>query len=836
MFDLKKLFGSKDGKQSWEQLQKIVWAAVSGAKTMKDALNGGLKKLFEAALPKKTAAELSAIVMRLEEYTYEPSTYRRSCRSRDPKDYYDKLLNLANEVNFNWKEFDLLTSLQMSDDQKQEKHYKSPGYWTISMLIALKIDQHDKDVIDAVTDIILSENNTRAVSHELIRGVAMSRNAELHGLMKNLLLAAKLQEGLRQAILETADDGVLDYFKVIIKAVLENDLLRFSATLRAVCVWMGLGYDYSDRRAVEKLLKLGYAYMENDAERKDAIGSADVTQMYAAMWAESVFSIQNLHTHIERYMRGEKYQKMAGAYFLNETGSSENGVRLAGDCLGETDMDILTLILQSYNLKLHSITEGYWNEDKEKQIDHGKYPECLKNKSTREKHFSRLAEIMEKIPKDGHNIMGKPFDWCGFTLTRGSVYEMMMVLGVYDFNAAKQKRLIELFPFADSNNRGDFLSFFISREISGGKLSSTSRDFLFGCLGDKSMPVRVRAVKLLKGISLDDSEIVKVEELLALKTGEIRQTVLEVIRNAGDAAVMSSISRLIAAKNDNKRLAALDLLSGAKKNGAIADAAIHEFLASMPKTTEAEAIIIKSMTDASSPEYSAENGFGLYDPAYFPALPPIERDGKYDLRAFRSTGAKEMIKVFASLTALIEEHKDYEYKAIHTYVGTEDCILGNTRWLHTVTDNQEGRQVRMEDYALGEVWSGWFAKNRAHLLAMIKISYAEYVSSYDGSYDLDYKPFARNLIKKNLGYDEIKSFLKKEHGGKYYFLACNIIQTLLSHAAESSEMFSACCGILADFFLSTPKEDWAKPCEKGEFYYNADNKLADGSELGFFLH
>jgi len=95
------------------------------------------------------------------------------------------------------------------------------------MLMALRIDRNDKGIIDAVTDIMLSENNTRAVSHELIRAAAMSRNTGLHELVMKLLLAAKLQEGLRQAVLECASDGAIEYFILVIKTVLENGLLRF---------------------------------------------------------------------------------------------------------------------------------------------------------------------------------------------------------------------------------------------------------------------------------------------------------------------------------------------------------------------------------------------------------------------------------------------------------------------------------------------------------------------------------------------------------------------------------------------------------------------------------
>ena len=831
MIDLEKLAGSGGRRRLQEYLENTVWNAVSGADTLDDVLNSPLGDLFERALPKKTAASFRAIVTRMREYTYNPGAYRRSYRSRDPKDYYRKLVSLAYEVQFDWEKFDLTAFLTMDDESKKKEAYKSPNTWTTSMLIALKIDQGEKDIINAVTDIILSENNTRIVSYELMRAVAMCHNAKLHELMKKLLIAAKLQEGLRQAILETADDGVLDYFKLMIKTVLENNLLRFSSALRAAGVWMGLGYDYSDRRVVEKLLKLGYAYIEDDSSRAGAVDSRDTAQMYAGMWAESVFSIQNLRAHAERFMRGEKHQKLAAFYFLNETGSYESRISLAGEALGETDMDTLTLILQNYTLTLNGVTEGLWNpKDSEKNIDRDKYPHCLKDKSTRERHFSRLSEIIEKIPKDGHTIRGKPFDWCVFTLTRGAVFTAMMTLAAYDYDKALQQRLIELSHLAEPENKSDFLIYFVSRDVSGEK-----KAFLFDCLSDKSMAVRKHAAKLLKQLTPDESEIIKVEELLGLKTGEIRQSALVVIRNSGSAVVLSSAKRLIADKNDNKRLAALDLLCAAKKSGAITTDTVREICAAIQKATEAEAILLNGLLDKNAPEYTKENGFGLYDPEYFPELPPVERDGKFDLKAFRKISAKDMMKVFESLLALIEEHKEHEYKVVYAYGDGNDNILGNANYLGAINVVND-RPVQIEDYVLGEIWRGWFEKNRANLLTLFKIACCESIRDYE-LYRQNYKPFARDLMKKLLGSDEIKEFIKKRNTKKYYMLADNIIHLLLSFTAEYAEIFAVSYGILADLFLSSPKEDWSEPCfeEDNNYNYSAKHTLANLSETQFFL-
>ncbi|MCL2148612.1 MAG: hypothetical protein FWH47_04670, partial [Methanomassiliicoccaceae archaeon] len=856
MIDKEKLSLGEYDPQARAHLDGIIRGAVSGARTMDDVLDAGLRELFEAMLPKDVAADMCAAVSRLGEYTHEEGIYRRSYRSRDPADYFDRLDEMAAEIYSDWGGFDILARIRGEEARQSADDRGPPSSSTVSMLAALRIDRGDEAVIGTVRDTILSDNNARSVGHELIRGVAMSHNAELHGLMRDLLLAARLQEGLRQAILETADDGTLDYFKMMIGAVLENNLLRYSSALRAVGVYMGLGYDYSDRRAVERLLRLAYSYMEDDAGREAAIGSKDSVQMYAGMWAESVFSIQGLNARIEKCFQGDKHQRMVAACFLSEAGSKENGVRLAGGALDETDMDALALIFESYKLGLSDVSDNYWGPDDEMEVAQDRYPRALRDGAARDRHFNRLAEVIGTIPKSGHTVDGKPFDWCLSTMTRGDVYGTMMVLAAYDFDEGKQRRLMELFHLAESQNKVDFLSFFISREINGGGFEGVSRDFLFGCLSEKSMPARIRAAELVKRLTLDEGETAIVEGLLSLKTGEMRQTALEVIMGAGPAAALSSARRLIADRDENKRLAALDILSWAKRSGEVSPEALSELLSSMPAVTGAEAILVAGLEDDTPADHSPENGFGLYDPSYLPEFPPIERDGRYDLKAFRGIGAKDMTRVFDSLRALVEEHEGHAYRAVFGFgvidhmedealllsagspmADTEDSILGDQEFLQIVTPFAADAGPRIEDYALGDVWRGWFEENRGDLLAIVKVFYACEVSDWEDEYRPEYKPFVNDLIKKHLGYGEIKEFLAKERSKKHYYLAKDIIRILVSRAAEGTDVFPIFHGILADFFLSVPKEDWARPCEAvDELGLGLSTRLADTDELRTLIY
>jgi len=206
----------------------------------------------------------------------------------------------------------------------------------------------------------------------------------------------------------------------MMKTVSDNNLLRFSSAIRSIGVWMGLGYDYSEKRTVEKLLNLGIKYIEDESVRTIAKNSVDVIEMYAAMWAESVFSVQGLYSDIEKHMmHGKKHQKMVSAYFLMQTGSSSianelfgetlydrSRIELAGKYLGESDLDVLALIIQSYSLQYHRIVsnKGWGETDPLEQamkikIDLYSYPQYLKNENTRNVDFQHFSDMMERVPK-----------------------------------------------------------------------------------------------------------------------------------------------------------------------------------------------------------------------------------------------------------------------------------------------------------------------------------------------------------------------------------------------------------------------------------------------------
>jgi len=214
-------------------------------------------------------------------------------------------------------------------------------------------------------------------------------------------------------------------------------------------------------------------------------------------------------------------------------------------------------------------------------------------------------------------------------------------------------------------------------------------------------------------------------------------------------------------------------------------------------------------------EFTSENGYGLYDPSYFPDLPPIKLDERYTMDIFRNITFKEMADVFDSLLLLIEEYKDYkciifDSTADDYYV---DGILGDATFLLNNETEEEQRKDPLKGYPLMEIWSNWLAEYEDKILKLFKIKYCCRLINFhnDVSYDLiAYNAYTIDLIDKYFGIDDIKAFLDMALEKKRASLADSIISVLLSTAIGTEKLFDIYHGFLSSLFLSVPEEGWKR--------------------------
>ncbi len=230
-------------------------------KTLGEVYNNGPRQLFEEIHGKTIADVVGKTISRLNLYVYSPTTYRRSFRTQNIEPYFDKFIDILETVYFPWNQFNMAKDLLIPEKDDDEDNRITLDSDIYGDFLAVYIDENDKAVVQSIEDICLGDNNTKLLTDSIINGIVKSNDTKLHKLLGDMLLAARLQEGLRQSILENADNGRVEALVYLMKIVLDNDLLRYSSAVRIIGVWMGLAYEFDDKRVVAKLAGLGYSYL-----------------------------------------------------------------------------------------------------------------------------------------------------------------------------------------------------------------------------------------------------------------------------------------------------------------------------------------------------------------------------------------------------------------------------------------------------------------------------------------------------------------------------------------------------------------------------------------------
>ncbi|MCH5311164.1 MAG: hypothetical protein J1E57_04300, partial [Prevotella sp.] len=166
-----------------------------GIEDAADIFNGELRQIPEFFLGEEWT-ELFCVAMKLmAQWPYSKHYYRRSQRSRKAT------LHVMNVACSLWA-FVQMRATGLSDSEMLNNRKLVSESW-----LAAKLYTGDQTCVDYVREAMTSENNSKRMTHEHFHAIVKSGHKELLELEGKLLLAARLQEGLRQAIIETCDDG-----------------------------------------------------------------------------------------------------------------------------------------------------------------------------------------------------------------------------------------------------------------------------------------------------------------------------------------------------------------------------------------------------------------------------------------------------------------------------------------------------------------------------------------------------------------------------------------------------------------------------------------------------
>jgi hypothetical protein len=204
------------------------------------------------------------------------------------------------------------------------------GYWgpnALGYLFASAIGRADKTG-DEVFDILVSSANgtheTSMMGRHVVRGLLCSSRADGWDYMERMLLAAQREEGLRQVILEAIDEAHPQAFRRILRLVLDHNLIRFSATIRAFSVWFGLPFEAVNQKVSHEVLEQALQYLESPSECEKAIKQGEPQDAYYALWAMAFEDVWAAFPHAVNLARSSSVEKrFAAIHLLGQLGLKE---------------------------------------------------------------------------------------------------------------------------------------------------------------------------------------------------------------------------------------------------------------------------------------------------------------------------------------------------------------------------------------------------------------------------------------------------------------------------------------------------------------------------------
>lgn len=552
--------------------------------------------------------------------------------------------------------------------------------------LALEIYKGNQKVISKIKDMILGDNNTAILTRRVIQSIIISGHRELLDLLKQLLIAARLQEGLRQSILESADEGSISTFIEIYKLCLDEDMFRYSSAARALFTWTGLNFEDIKIPVVRNIARVGYECLTDNSKRNAYFISPNPLEVYLSIWAVGCEDVAKTDLVAEKLLtESQKYRKLLGWYFVSHVENVKYRHRMAVSHLDERDEETLAHIIpnlysNSSALRTYTYVQNVWSVE---PLPDSYLP---KEYEDRISLFNKLKSLALYIGNKNKEFKESLFSFLTVKLSNEYVINCMISLAAYDLDEAMIRELNSMMDIFTADQRRAFILHLLDPTN-----KEEHRKFLYEGLKDRSEYIKELAIKKLGSCSATADDIKQVCGVLTGRSARVRKQAMAYLSKQAEALRQLAVSELKDG-TENQIQAAIELLTE-DKNLAEKNSELIDSLKTMRLSTQTEIMLNKlQKTAVSEGHYTSENGYGLYDAGRISeAIGSFSTDISLDLeKGSKSLFANplksayenidrgtllskkellslipqndELMQLLDRINAVIEAHKDYEYE------------------------------------------------------------------------------------------------------------------------------------------------------------------------------
>ncbi len=700
------------------------------------------QKLLDVFVPKTFQDSYLYIIDKLNRFPFTQGWMRRTVRTAGygPQVFsvfsllktYEKLFYCGERL----EDYMLRRLDEEKLDYIRNDYYFNMGF---SYLYAAEIDRGNQAVIGAMKELILSENNTAYLDREMILGILRSDHEELQDLLCRLLLAARLQEGLRQVICEAMDEGTPEAFLKLFQVIDDNDLLRYSSVKRALSTWIGiLDYDHVDRINGKMMTLMGRCLREKEFCQEQLM-TEDSIAISVALWAQGFYEVEDGIRSMERLVEaGTKNQKLTASFYNNSLHDEQIRIRVAKKVLLEQsdDLELTAAFMPAFaertgKLIRKAIGERMYSSDLEK-------PQALRisdwydSRQEAERLYRRFRQLYGQLPKKGLVYDPCIFPWHRVELVPATIVSEQALLAYLLGDEEKITETAELLGEAGSEIRAVLFNLLLYDPE-----NEKQRELAIQYMGNADTKTSAKAVRVVKTLTLAEPEYRMTEDMLRFKRSNLRKTLIGLLMEQPKEQMEGCLKRLLQDKREEKRSAGLDMLLRLSKDEkqAVLYKQLKKLAALVENPTDKEKVLLQELGGQAGERASEKKGYGIYDPDA-PETLQVPGPGKTtktpdqlyaECMPFTWQEAAAKLK---KLDSLIRENKDYEYTAING----EKTLLGNSYHFLKGKWNY-GRPIweqKLTDYPLPEVFASFYEKEIGDYRAVAELQMLLYQRS-DGA-------------------------------------------------------------------------------------------------------
>lgn len=551
------------------------------------------------------------------------------------------------------------------------------GYETaesLGILFAAAIESGNGEIFNILQASARGDDEIGGMGRHVTRGLLCCSKRDAWDAATKQLLAAQREEGLRQVILETVDEGHPGAFRAMLGTILEHDLARFSSVVRALGTWMALPWDSASVKVVNASLERLVEYLDDDAKRAAALDAGDWEPWYEAAWVEAFYDAPRAASIVEKTLQHSKVElRYTAAYLGVQLHVPEVYLPLA-NALNDDDMRVADRVLAMFRVD---------------SIDFTAIPDL----------FERLEKQAGRWRTDKEH--GKPITWpwsCHKLEWPELIHAMTRAL-----DERHPTRMLPYFDHMIPFQRADLCK---RLAATGGEANAEVRALILRMVSDRSDHVREAAIEAVSKFKIRDDEALVLEALLTRKTPDLRRALLTLLLNREDQEVLGSATRLIASKAEMQRLGGLELLRQLiKQERGVEQArmAAEDFHRTTKKLTRNEEVQLEQLLSTRSREATLKDALGLADPAGFPsAVEPHSHSVLYMSAA--------AISLIEAIDKLAEQNAQVMVKTGGRGEYAEQPLGNLGRWGFP-TPSEGPIQEQLSRWPLQDVWQACYASH-----------------------------------------------------------------------------------------------------------------------------